>query len=485
MVIDLKNVNIIGAGVSGLVLGIYLTRQGYKVNIYEMKKNIGGRVAVFDQKQINNINLYNYFSKNGIDNINKAMWSELKLENIKFKKIKYVKSIKILDSQIDIPVGKERINRFFSYVSPYKKDNEKMRILLSDLNLIYEKNISEKNINKFNIKILIKNININKKIKRYEKMEVDRFLDTLEDKSLREVIKSLVNKRASMMYFIDILLELCFGEVVQIVGGNIMLINSLKENFIAQGGKIYLDTKVKKIEIPSNLKKKIILLENGERIDSDIIACSIDGFHSMIYLLEEKNIPKDVDKLFLNAELFDSYVIINLIVKNELKFNSNVNRYILDKPFIDISGAFHRKFDAVISTENEKTIISLYIRGNYDYWKKSFENGNTNYELNKVLISRRVILEVQKKIKDIEGLIEKVEVITPYDYCIENNIWRGVDRGWIPTPKFYRKKLNINAIDNVYFCGQWVTVGSSIINNMKKSREIAKNICLKDNIKFN
>lgn len=472
----MKSISIIGGGLSGLIIGNYLIKNGYKVTIYEMKKNVGGHLLPFNQKRIENINIYNCFAKEKLLDL----CSELNIENISFEKIKYIKSVKVLNDQMNISVGRDNIKNFFMQVSSEKNDSQNMRLLLDDLDFIYMRRGKNEEIG---IKKIIQNINLYKIIKKYKRVEVDKFLDTLKDKKLKEIIKSFVNKKSSMMYFIDILVDLFNNEFIKLEGGNKIIINALVDKFISQGGIIELNSKIEKIKMKNENKK--ILLVNGKLIETDIVVSSINAFYSLIYLLEEKNINKNIDKLFLNAELFDSYVIINLIVKKELKCKSISNRIILDKPFIDVSGAFHKSFDIFIANDNQKTVISVYVRGNYDYWKKKFEEEFSNYELNKVLISRKVISELQKNIKDIENLIEDVEIITPYEYCIENNVWRGVDRGWIPTPKFYGEKIKMKKIKDIYFCGNLFTVGSTIMGDIGNAREIAKNICLKDNIKFN
>ncbi len=485
----MKKVNIIGAGISGLVTGIYLRKKGYEVYIYEKKPCSGGRILNDGSRKFKGIALNQYIRGIQDDSEYNKILEELGINTDILEKMNYFKKIVFENGdEITIPLGKIRLERFLMSLS--LGDIKKVKSLFDDLEYVDEYRYLQTKtkprqlwVKSDYIKFYMLNRKLLKKIRYYEKKEVEVYLDSLESRKLREVIRVLTNKKASMLYLLDNILELSKDDYAQINGGIEVLINSLENKFLELKGKIVFNSDVKRILVENNKNK--ILLKNGEKKEADIVICSVDGFYSLVHLLGEKNINKDFDKLFLDGDLFDSYVIVVLLVDKKIKTNCKFVRHILKKPFIDPTGAFHKKFDMYISEKDDKTIISVYIRGNYDYWKKSYKSKVSDYNLNKILIGRRITEELIKRGYNIEEKIEKLEVITPYEYYKENNVWRGVGRGWIPTPKFYNKifKNTLSNAEGIYFCGQWINIGADISKIIKNSKELANIIYEKDNIK--
>lgn len=467
----MKSVNIVGASILGLVSGINLLKKGCLVNIYEKRAYVGGMLNSFSGVKLSKPQLFNYLV---LDKDESVIFKK-RFNFLEYEQVQIYKSIRFNENTfIDIKVGSDEIKKIFLGYLEKDKDKTFIKNLLNDVQEVYRleqilKDYSESSFFSLDRWGYERNL---KSIKgKYIKVKVENIVDKVESEITKEILKSLVNVKCSAYVLIDMLKYLSFYNIYGV--NNIF--EKLKNEFLKLGGNIYFSSNISKIE--SKELKGIVNLNNQD-IESDYVICTVNNFYSLKGIFNEKILEKDFHKMLQGGELFDSYAIINLYFKESKNINTNITRYILEKPFIDNTGSFHRKFE--FSFEKTMEIGSLYIRGNYHFWEKLNDKKANQIGYSKFVLAQKFLNELKKCNKELnECDISKVEVITPYDFMQENDCIRGASRGIIPTPKFFNKIIVYkNDMDRCYFTREKLGCGMYINSKLKDSVRIIEKILL-------
>ncbi|MGL4655812.1 MAG: NAD(P)-binding protein [Sarcina sp.] len=467
----MKKVNIVGCNILGLVSAIKLLRKGYLVDIYEKRNYIGGMLNSFDGVNLSKPQLFYDLISDDIDNLK----IDTEFSYLNFKKTNNYKKIKFTDGTIiDIDFGYESIKNILLTYTESKNDKVLIQNILKDVLDIYQLEKQKKIKVKypiFNLNKWFEDRQLNKIISKYKKHKVEVLVDKIESIHIKEIIKSLVNVKCSAMVFIEMLKVISFFDIYKIEN----VLEGLKKELVSLGGNIFLASNIS--EITSTDEKAFIKI--GENyLESDYVICTVNNFYSLRNIFDEEILEKEFQRTLHDGELFDSYVIINLYFKEIVINESNITRYILEKPFIDNTGSFHRKFE--ISFDAKRNIGSIYIRGNYHFWEQLNQKNIGQVAYSKFLLGQKFLEELNKCNSEFtKENVKSIDVITPYDFMLENDCIRGASRGIIPTPKFYTKELKYkNDIGKCYFATDKLYCGSYLNSKIKDSIRIVEKILL-------
>ncbi|MGL5576820.1 MAG: hypothetical protein ACRDCW_14875, partial [Sarcina sp.] len=461
----------VGANVLGLISGVLLLKKGYFVNIYEKREYIGGTLNSFNGVKLSKPQLFNYL----VLDKNEDYIFKKKFNFFNYDKLQVYKKIKFNEAMsVDIKFGIDEIENLFLKYIDTQEDKIFVETLLKDIREIHraESLIKTYKRNKFlNIDKWLWERNLNNLKGKYKNIKVEDIIDKISNKCLREIIKSLANVKCSSCVFIEVLKYICFYNIYNLEN----VFEVLNNEFLRLGGEIHLLSEVSSIE---SKESKGIIKINNEIIESDYVICTVNNFYSLKKIFDEEFLEKDFHKSLHSGELFDSYVIINLYFKDNYKLNTNVCRYILDRPFIDNTGSFHRKFEFYF--DDNKKIASLYIRGNYHFWEHLNDQRSNQVGYSKFILAQKFLEELKKCNSEInDNYINKVEVITPYDFKKANDCIRGSSRGIIPTPKFYNKVIKYkNDMQRCYFTREELGCGMYLNSKFKDSIRIVDKILL-------
>ncbi|WP_297518242.1 NAD(P)-binding protein [uncultured Clostridium sp.] len=473
----MENVNIIGGSFLGLLCGIKLLKSNYKVNIYEKRSYLGGGLNSFDGLELTNSQLFNNFvvHKNEMELLDE-------LVSLNLEKINIYKSLNFrCKTTIDIKVGYENLERVFIKFTKTNNDKKIIKIIFEDISEISRiENILE-NKNKclffsFNKYIYEKRLNVI--ISKYKKIRVEDIIDTIDSVYIKEMIKSIANAKTAGIVFIDMLKIMCFYDIYKFDGGVHEVFNKLETKFLELGGEIKLNTNISEIEIIDD--KQLLRVKANEDFDlSKYVICTANNLYSLKSIVKDSVFDREFQRVLKDSELFDSYLIINIYLDKDINFNNRINRYILEKPFIDNTGAFHRKYEVI--WDKSKSILTAYIRGNYYFWEQLYENNNNQIRLNKFVLGEKLLEELKISIPELNKTKPiKIDVITPYDFMKENDCIRGSSRGILTTPKLYNRLIKINNdMSNCYFSRQEFKYGNYINSKLKESIRIVDKILLK------
>lgn len=481
-----KKVVIIGAGISGLTAGIYALDNGFDVEIYEKNPVAGGLCTGWKRDGIfidgcahwivgtnprsdlypvwyhiggvnENIKVYDneYFCKYHFDNNTFTLYSDLD----KFYEELY--QISPADNKIIKKIIKHIENYQYTRV-PLSKPIEMMNIF---------------ELIKFGIKLLP--LLTSYVSSRHESLE--ELGNKFKNKGLKELFTYVLdNPKYNCHAFYYTMGTLSKNDAGTLEGGSFDLSNRVKEKFISLGGKLFLNSPVKRIVIEGN-KASGIELENGKFIESDYIIAATDIYHTF-------------SKLIGNAYMSEDYKAMQN--KDAYRLNSTFFlAYKFDKENIKYDGTEVFKIDDIKIGNSVRN--QLRIRFSKDYFSvmihADYEESEYIYSLSKEeykTFKNNLAKEVKEKLIKVSDLKDEdfhiIDVATPKTYERYTNANQGSFMTYVST-KHSHGLLNSNhnmKIKNLVFASQWVMAPGGLPIAIMSGKHAAVRLCKLNKQKF-
>jgi phytoene dehydrogenase-like protein len=443
------DVIIIGAGIGGLVCGCYLAKAGKKVLIIEKNHQVGGYCCSFYRNGVLFDACVESLSACSDNNSLGMILNELGL----------IEKVKILRS-------------FPPRV-----------IFTEESQFIFGKNTDE----------IINNL---KKSFYNEKVNIDRFFQFINSSQYLELAAKLkgYNFEHILKHFFtqEDIIELFSFMMIDTIGlpanlisafAAVMILkyffldsgyypqygmqnfsNMLSQIFQKLGGQVLLNSEVKSILLKNRQVQGISL--NQEKIFSKIVISNIDLTHTLVNLIGEEYLSKEVMKNIHSLQPSLSALIVYAISKSKLDFpplirfvrikNSTKNIYNsilnskIDSPILYLN-CFINKFHETNSFNPVVLTIGASFK-NKDFWIK-----------NKAFFAKKMINNFCEWTGVKNSDIEIKEIATPVSLRKWTFNYKGAVGGWAPLVKqtFPKFIFSLN-ICGLYFVGHWLGQGHGV-----------------------
>jgi phytoene dehydrogenase-like protein len=486
-----KKIIIIGAGIAGMSAGCYGQMNGYDTEIYEMNGTPGGLCTAWKRKDYIIDGCYEWmFGINPESKLNK-LWMELgALQN---------KEIKVHQEfcRCEFSSGKTIIfysdaDKLRSHLADMAPEDvgsiNEITTVIKKLAHFFGYTITKKTPKGLAGKIItsLRLIPMLKYFKKYGKISIKEYtIKNIQNTELSEALNQVILPDYPMAIFLFNLAYYHNKDAGLPKGGSLGVANSIAERYIHLGGRINYKTKVKNIMIEHN-KAVGIELEDGRKIEGDLIISAADGHHTLFNLLNGQYLTETIKKCYSGNYPTLTSVQVSLGVNEDL---SNEARWIqvrLDQPVM-LAGQQHKfisffnYFDDETIIPKGKSVIVSHTITPFEYWEK-FDRHSPEYKEEKRKIADEIIKSAEKRFPSIKGKIDVVDVATPLTYVRYTNVWRGAYMTWIPTPNsnMLTKISNIlPGLDNFYMIGQWVS-SPGTPGALRTGRKVIQDICKKD-----
>ncbi|MCK9614472.1 MAG: NAD(P)/FAD-dependent oxidoreductase [Candidatus Omnitrophica bacterium] len=448
---DRYDVVVIGAGIGGLICGIYLANAGLKVCIIEKNANVGGYCASFTR------NNYKFdIGVHYLGGIKKGLLGkileELDLKDrIQFNQFDPADKIIIDGKKIYIRADPKETIKEFIINFPKQKDNiEKF------FSFIMENNFAQ--IYKKVSGLTFRNL-------------LDSFFDDYELKTMIEGLTYNIGISAKFVAAITAVIlykEYLLDPGYYPIGGMQNFPDALANKFEQNGGKIVLNKEVENIFI-QNKKVKGVKLTTGELINSKILISNVDANHTFKKLLNKVNSKgyNLLKKLYISPSLFVVYLGLKENLTNltnetcniwsfdnpiQDSYFSNLKKNLKNIPFVMVSfpSAHEYREEDKISNKSTMQIFQFAPFESKRFWEGS-----------KDLMYQKTIERVEKILPGLKDEIKISVLATPFTFYKYTYSKNGAAFGWLSTIDQLKSTIFPwkSEISNLFFVGHWVTTG--------------------------
>ena len=488
----MKRIIVIGAGISGLTAAIYAQRSGFDVTLCEQHHGAGGMCTSWKRK--------GYLFEGGIHWMTGSsphkglfkVWKETGAlnDNVKvflsdpFYAVDHDGQIIYLYRNIE-----KTAEQLFA-ISP--KDEKRIRRLVCDVKAFSRvqmpvfdiRGINTENPKHMTIGTLFKILPIVPLMGRLNKTTIRNYAGQFEHPGIQRLFRFMPDEHSAVS-LIFTLATLNIGDGGYPEGGSLAMTARMVKTFEDLGGKLMLNTEVKKVNIKNGAASGVTL-ENGT-LAADAVIVTQETIAALKQLFD---IPPDEPWLAHLRENIKPSVCTYISVGIRAPIiQTPVPAWKLEEP-ISYAGRTETElffynntgFDGY-APKGCTTLTTMLMGDTYDFWKKAKEEGR--YEQEKNRLASQISKAICRKYPQAQDNIEIVEIATPLTYERYTGAYHG---SWMSIvgagekmkayPGFLKK------ISGLYFAGHRLTLPGGLPVALTSGRKAAQMVCRQFNVMF-
>jgi phytoene dehydrogenase-like protein len=477
-----RKVIVIGAGIAGLSAAIYAARSGFDVTLIEQHKNAGGTCTSWKRKGYLFEGAMHWLTGSSPDTAMYQVWRDVGalgadvpvLLKDPFSGVECDGQIIYLYRDINktaehlIAVSPEDA-KLIKQLAKEVKTACKMQMPVFDI-----KGVKAENPKRMTPGYLFKMTPALPVINKYGKLTCGEFTGRFKHPGIRRLFQIVpAQSKASDLIFTLATLHSRDGGYPK--GGSLPLTMRMVKTFTDLGGRLLLDTKVKKVRV-NNGETDGVTLTDDSAINADAVIVTLETVAALNRLFDTPprdewllNLPKTVKPLVCT--------FVSIGVRAELS-DGMLPGWILDKPIIcaekeitEIGFNSYRDY-----APPGGTALTTALLGNtYLFWRKAKDEGRYEDEKHKLAEQfRRALCE---KYPQCEGKIEVIDIATPLTYERYTGAFHG---SWMAVMEPGDKMTQYPGdceIDGLYFAGHRIMTPGGLPVAAVTGRQAAQLVC--------
>ncbi len=471
-----KKIIIVGAGPGGLTAGMLLAHRGLEVEIFEKEKQVGGRNAAIEMDGFK-------FDTGPTFLMMKFILDEIFEESgkqsddyMEFIRLDPMYRLAFKDKTIDMTDDHEKlktlINEHFpgdaaGYDRFLKREKVRYDRMYPCLQKSYDK------LGTFFHPDFLKampHLSITKsmfqELGKYYTHDLLKIGFTFQSKYLG---MSPWNCPAAFMIIPYV--EHAFG-IYHVTGGLSEISAAMARGFEEEGGKIHLDTPVKKLLLEGKRVKGVVL-ETGDKIEADLVIVNADFSYAMTELVEPGVLAKysrtNLEQKKFSCSTYMLYLGLDKLYEemphHTIVFSRDYDKYINDV-------ANHRDVDDDISvyvrnaSVTDQTIAPTGKSNIYCLVPVANNKSGINWSDKKGFRERVLqVIEERTSMKDISKRIVAEKIVTPNDWEDKYNVFLGATFNLghnLMQMLYFRPHNQFEELENCYLVGGGTHPGSGL-----------------------
>lgn len=450
------DVTIIGAGVSGLVCGCYLSKKGLKTAIIEQHHNIGGYCSSFKRGGFTFDSCVHSFGSCRPGGQIDRIFNDLNLgEFTKICRANPSDGISIGQYRILIENDIEKTIENFQHAFP--NESHTIRTFFN-----------------FIITTPFLELIVKLKTKTFEDL-LKKFFSSPQIRSILCAFLGnlgLPANKLSALTGVILYREFVLDGGYYPEGGMQEFSNSLSKRFQSYGGELLLSSTVEKILV-NNHAIGGLQLDNKHIIQSKAVVAASDARHLFTQLIDKQHSPnpflRKLTALTPSSSAFVVYLGFKTMVSDSLPLkcrtvwfspdyvDTNKIYYETFRNKIDLRSKhilvnFSSKFDSKMAPQNKESIFLLLTTPfmNKTYWEK-----------HRAQLTANIISRLELLIPHASKNIEIINTATPQTFFNYTGNYNGAGYGWasLPTQISYKILPQETFVNGLFLAGHWCTLG--------------------------
>ncbi len=461
----MKKVVIVGAGIAGLTCGVYAKLNGFDTHIYEMHSIPGGECTGWDRGDYHFDGCIHWLmgskpgtSLNDLWRTTGALSDDVKIVNHEVF-VRYEEGGRF----VNLYTNADKLERHLLDLSPRDKKEIKrlcnaMRVM-GDLGMPIDKPMDKMTAGD-GIKFAFKHIGKLRQLNFFNNIKLADYVKRFKEPLLQHAIFSAIGGDYNANAFVMSMAGMHAGDSGYPVGGSRALALRMEQRYLSLGGRVSYKSRVEKIIVEGGVAKGI-RLTNGEEVCGDIVISCADAYATLYRMLEDKYTPEIYRNLFANPKKHytPTCSLVFFGVDGEIKEpwrGINIRREKpagIDRLKVEDASIMNYSYDETLAPKG-KSVMAVYYMADYDYWN-ALDQKKYRQEKERLLQDAKAFLI--KRYPQLEGKIEKTDVVTPMTYVRYCDAWRGSWMSWgacgKDIPRYFPGKLN--GLKNFLLAGMW------------------------------
>ena len=506
---EAPRVSIIGAGISGLSLGIYLQRHGFRTEIYEKHAIPGGLCTSWKKGEYMIDGCAHWILGSAPGSSFYKIFNELidmpsvpfhnhdvrMVVELKKNRDKYGRNAFYLYTNLD------QLQAYLLDLSP--DDAHLIKPFIRDMRYMQRYDLPPIMDKVPWFQAMIRGIKMSRYLLflpilwKWSRLTNYTFAARFKSPFLQEAFHYLYDQEEVKMLIL--MMPISFFDVKSCgypLGGSYSFAKRFEEGYIQSGGKIHYKKPVREI-LTENNQAVGIVLRDGTPIRSDIVISSSDWKFTVSDLLHKRYLSKAMNQLLegKNLEIFYSVIQISLGISRDMKEYPHFFRFPLEEPLPCPDGnTFERMevhlyhYDPAMAPEGKTTLVVSFYTLYREFWIDLRANDRRQYREIKAAFTEQVIQRLQTRLgSDFSACIEMKDMATPATIYRYTNNWKGSTQGWLPGKNLIASspvKFTLPGLRNFYYASHWNQPGGGLPVAVITARDACKKICSDYKIPF-
>lgn len=475
-----KKVSIIGAGLAGLSTGIYLQREGFDTQIFELAPWAGGMCSAWLRKEHRFDGCIHWMvgTKKGEPIYNMYKEVGALTDDTGIYNAEYI-ALEIKGIMYNIPMQLGKFQELFLSISSQDASAIKQfcknigMIIRAKLMLGTPSRISEvcdmlKNSRSF---LRLARKNMGKTVAEV----ANGFISDI----IRNILTMLMPADFSAMALFLMLGTRMGGNAGYPMGGASDVIKRMEEKYRSLGGVLNFNSKVDEIIIVDGKAKGI--RSKGVAYQSDGVVAACDAYDTLGKMLRNRYKHPQISSMLDSVPLFDPLVLVSFGLDKKFDIPFSVT-YECPEGFIVAPDTKRYsyllrsfEFDPASAPQDSSSVMVMF-DAPLDYWSKLRSENPEAYKIAKELLAESIAKKVDVHYPGFKDAITVVDIATPATYLRLTNVYKGSFEGFAPTPLALKMniKKTIPGVKSFCICGQWTTAGGGICTAVADGKTAAR-----------
>lgn len=489
-----RSIIIIGGGIAGLSAGCYGRMNGFHTRIFEMHKKPGGLCTSWKRQGYVVNGCVHWLAGSGPAAGFHRVWEELGA----------VQGRTFLDpaeyGRIELPDA----GSFIVYTDLDRLEREMHRVGPQDGESIREFIAAARRCTRFDppwekapetmgfldiIRLLVTQFPFLLVLRKWNRITLREFGERFRSPLLRAAFPQFFLPDFPVSFMLMAFAWLHNRTAGYPLGGSLEFSRAIERRYLGLGGEIVYRTRVVKILVETG-RAVGVRLDNGEEYRADHIISAADGHETIYGMLDGRFMNDAIRGYYEQRKLipFPPLVQVALGVNRpfgELPHSAGGLSIGLREPFTvggvrqDMLNVHVWNADPTLAPPG-KSLVTLLIRTDYDYWKRLRED-DPAYRAEKERIAENIVTLLEGRFPGISAQIEMRDVATPTTFVRYTGNWRGSFEGWQVTPSTWplgkAMKRTLPGLANFYMAGHWVEPGGGLPAAAMSGRNVIQVVC--------
>jgi len=488
-----KRVAVIGAGIAGLSAGCYARMNGFDTTIFELHDKPGGLCTSWQRNgYVVDACIHWLCGSSPSNNLYKT-WKELgavqgvsMVDHEEFVRVEGPSA-----KQLIIYTNIDRLEKHLLELAP--QDQAKIRGFIKELRFFARTDArfaeGKRSLPaRLGTGFLL--VRFLYHLFKSARVSIQEFSAGLKDPFLRESLPAVFDLPDFPMFGAFYSLALMNNRAAGYpLGGSLAFARRIEGRYVSLGGEIRYHSRVTRILVEQG-RAVGVQLEDGSVVPADYVISAADGHSTLFDLLGERYLDDKAKGYFRDLRPFPPLIYISVGVDMDLRRVPHAIICRADPPLIIPGNAGNRVYirhfgyDPSLAPAGKSILVSMFA-SDYALWKE-ISKDRCRYETEKSAIADQFLQFLDRRFPGIRDRVEMVDVATPLTFERYTANWQGSFEGWLITTKSIRMRMRktLPAVRNFQMIGQWVQPGGGLPTGAMHGRQVIKQICRENGLKF-